>query len=35
MVFNAGLMSASVDGFDLQDKPEDVRELVEFIQGVK
>jgi len=33
--FNAGLMSASVDGFDLQDKPEDVRKLVEFIQGVK
>jgi len=33
--FNAGLMTASIDGFDLEDKPEDVRKLVEFIQGVK
>jgi cytochrome c1 len=33
--YNAGLMTASIDGFDLGDKPEDVRELVEFIQGVK
>jgi cytochrome c oxidase subunit 2 len=33
--FNAGLMTASIDGFDLQDKPEDVQELVEYIQGVK
>jgi len=30
-----GLMTASIDGFDLEDKPEDVRELVKFIQGVK
>ena len=30
-----GLMTSSIDGFDLQDKPEDVRELVKFIQGVK
>jgi cytochrome c oxidase subunit 2 len=33
--FNAGLMTASIDGFDLEDKPEDVKKLVEFIQGVK
>jgi cytochrome c1 len=33
--FNAGLMKASTDGFDLADKPEDVQKLVEFIQGVK
>ena len=33
--FNAGLMTASIDGFDLESKPEDVRKLVEFIQGVK
>ena len=33
--FNAGLMKASIDGFDLGDKPEDVQKLVEFIQGVK
>jgi mono/diheme cytochrome c family protein len=30
-----GLMTASIDGFDLKDKPEDVRELVKFIQGVE
>ena len=30
-----GLMTASIDGFDLEDKPEDVRELVKFIQSVK
>ena len=33
--YNAGLMKASIDGFDLGDKPEDVQKLVEFIQGVK
>jgi cytochrome c oxidase subunit II len=33
--YNAGLMKASIDGFDLKSKPEDVRKLVEFIQGVK
>jgi cytochrome c551/c552 len=30
-----GLMTASIDSFDLEDKPEDVRELVEFIQAAK
>ena len=33
--YNAGLMKASIDGFDLPGKPEDVQKLVEFIQGVK
>jgi cytochrome c oxidase subunit 2 len=33
--YNAGLMKASIDGFDLGDKPEDVAKLVEFIQGVE
>jgi len=33
--YSAGLMKASIDGFDLGDKPEDVQKLVEFIQGVK
>ena len=33
--YNAGLMKASIDGFDLGGKPEDVQKLVEFIQGVK
>jgi cytochrome c oxidase subunit 2 len=33
--YNAGLMTASIDGFDLESKPEDVKKLVEFIQGVK
>ena len=33
--YNAGLMKASIDGFDLGGKPEDVKKLVEFIQGVK
>ena len=33
--YNAGLMTASIDGFDLESKPEDVAKLVEFIQGVK
>lgn len=33
--FNAGLMKASIDGFDLGSKPEDVKQLVEFIQSVK
>src|SRR4051812_9391688 len=32
--YNAGLMKASIDGFDLGSKPEDVQKLVEFIQGV-
>jgi len=30
-----GLMTASIAGFDLGGKPEDVRRLVEFIQGVE
>lgn len=33
--YNPGLMTASIAGFDLERKPEDVRRLVEFIQGVK
>ena len=33
--YNAGLMKASIDGFDLPNRPDDVRKLVEFIQGVK
>lgn len=33
--YNAGLMTAAIDGFDLESKPEDVRKLVEFIQGVE
>ena len=33
--YNAGLMKASIDGFDLGSKPEDVQKLVEFIQSVK
>ena len=33
--YSAGLMKASIDGFDLGSKPEDVQKLVEFIQGVK
>ena len=33
--FNAGLMASSIDGFGLKDKPEDVQQLVEFIQSVK
>jgi cytochrome c551/c552 len=33
--YNAGLMRASTDGFDLGSRPEDVQKLVEFIQGVK
>ena len=33
--YNAGLMTASIDGFDLESKPEDVAKLVEFIESVK
>jgi hypothetical protein len=33
--YNAGLMKASTDGFDLASRPEDVQKLVEFIQSVK
>ena len=33
--YGAGLMTASIDGFDLEQKPEDVRRLVRFIEGVK
>ncbi len=33
--YSPGLMTASIAGFDLQSKPEDVRRLVEFIQGVQ
>ena len=30
-----GLMTAAIAGFDLEQKPQDVRRLVEFIQAVK
>ena len=33
--YNGGLMAASISGFDLPSRPEDVRKLVEFIEGVK
>ena len=33
--YDAGLMKASIAGFDLKSKPEDVKRLVEFIQGVE
>lgn len=33
--YNAGLMKASIDGFDLAERPEDVAKLVEFIESVK
>ncbi len=33
--YDAGIMKASIAGFDLKSKPEDVKRLVEFIQGVK
>ena len=33
--YNAGLMKASIDGFDLAGKPEEVAKLVEFIESVK
>ena len=33
--YDAGIMKASIDGFDLKSKPDDVKRLVEFIQGVK
>ena len=33
--YNAGLMKASIDGFDLQNRPEDVDKLVQFIESVK
>ena len=33
--YNAGIMKASIDGFDLGEKPEDVQKLVDFIQSVK
>ena len=33
--YRPGLMTASIAGFDLDQKPEDVRRLVQFIQGVK
>jgi cytochrome c oxidase subunit II len=33
--YNAGLMKASIDGFDLANKPDEVAKLVEFIQSVK
>ena len=33
--YNAGLMKASIDGFDHGSKPEDVQKLVEFIQAQK
>jgi cytochrome c oxidase subunit 2 len=32
--YNAGLMTSSIDGYDLESKPEDVAKLVEFIQYV-
>jgi len=33
--YSAGLMTASIDGFDLESRPEDVDRLIEFIEGVK
>ena len=33
--YSPGLMTASIDNFDLASRPEDVRKLVEFIQGVE
>jgi cytochrome c oxidase subunit 2 len=33
--YNGGLMKASTDGFDLANRPEDVRKLVEFIESSK
>jgi cytochrome c2 len=33
--YSAGLMKASIDGFDLESKPEDVERLVTFIEGVR
>jgi mono/diheme cytochrome c family protein len=33
--FNAGLMTASIDGFGLKEKPEDVKQLVDYIESVK
>lgn len=33
--YNAGLMKASIDGFDLASKPDEVAKLVEFIESVK
>ena len=33
--YNAGLMKASTDGFDLGSKPDEVAKLVEFIESVK
>ncbi len=33
--YNAGLMTAAIDGFGLEDRPEDVKQLVEYIQSVK
>jgi cytochrome c551/c552 len=32
--YSAGLMTSSIDGFDLGSRPEDVARLVEFIEGV-
>ena len=33
--YNGGLMTASTSGFDLPSRPQDVRKLVDFIQGIK
>jgi cytochrome c oxidase subunit 2 len=33
--YEAGLMTASIDGFDLENRSEDVKKLVEYIQGVE
>jgi cytochrome c oxidase subunit 2 len=33
--YNPGLMTASIAAFELEERPEDVRKLVEFIQGVE
>jgi cytochrome c oxidase subunit II len=33
--YAAGLMAASIDGFDLESRPEDVERLIAFIEGVK
>ena len=33
--YNAGIMKAGIDGFDLKNRPEDVDKLVQFIESVK
>jgi cytochrome c oxidase subunit II len=33
--YSAGLMPATIDGFDLESKPDEVDRLIDFIEGVK